>query len=100
MSHDDNASELDPDSTVEIPIESTLDLHPFLPREVKSLVGDYLEAAHAAGFREVRLIHGKGSGTLKRTVQTLLQRHPLVESFADDATGGGNWGATVVLLRN
>jgi DNA-nicking Smr family endonuclease len=96
---DDDDFEFDPSVPIEIPIETTLDLHPFLPAEVKSVVEEYLGVAHARGFAEVRLIHGKGTGTLKRTVRALLERHPLVASFHDDEARGGNWGATVVGLK-
>jgi dsDNA-specific endonuclease/ATPase MutS2 len=63
------------------------------------VVADYLEAAHARGFREVRLIHGRGRGVQRRIVQSLLGRHPLVAGFADAPAERGGWGATVVTLR-
>jgi dsDNA-specific endonuclease/ATPase MutS2 len=76
-----------------------LDLHTFRPRDVPELVPDYLEEAVARGFREVRIVHGKGTGVLRTTVHAILERHPLVESFrlADERRGG--WGATIVFLR-
>jgi dsDNA-specific endonuclease/ATPase MutS2 len=76
-----------------------LDLHTFRPRDVPELVPDYLEEAAARGFREVRIVHGKGTGVLRTTVHAILERHPLVESFrlADERRGG--WGATIVFLR-
>ena len=64
-----------------IPIEGTLDLHPFAPRDVKSVVEEYVTAAHEAGLREVRLIHGRGKGIQRGIVQQALERHPLVEEF-------------------
>ena len=78
-------------------IGDTLDLHTFRPRDVKELVPDYLEEAVARGFTEVRIIHGKGTGTLRTIVHAILEKHPLVASFrlADDRSG---WGATVVSL--
>ncbi len=81
-----------------MPIEDTLDLHTFAPRDVKALVEDYLELAAGKGFAEVRIIHGKGVGTLRRIVHSVLERHPLVAGFrlAGDAS---SWGATVVSLR-
>lgn len=81
---------------VVMPIEDSLDLHTFQPKEVKALLNDYLEAAREKGFREVRVIHGKGSGVLRKTVHSILSKHPLVASFrpADPASGG--WGATMV----
>ncbi|HZF03927.1 MAG TPA: Smr/MutS family protein, partial [Patescibacteria group bacterium] len=67
-----------PDDPVELPITDSLDLHSFLPRDVPSVVDEYLRAAHARGFREVRLIHGRGIGVQRRIVQSLLRDHPLV----------------------
>ena len=74
-----------------------LDLHTFRPSDVKELVPDYLDEAAARGFREVRIIHGKGTGTLRTLVHAVLARHPRVASFrlADDRSG---WGATIVTL--
>lgn len=84
---------------VRIPIEDALDLHAFAPADVASAVADYLEAAHARGFAEVRLIHGRGRGVQRRIVQSVLARHPLVVAFADAPPERGGWGATVVRLR-
>jgi DNA-nicking Smr family endonuclease len=80
-----------------IPIEGTLDLHAFEPRDIKSLVEEYVGAAHAAGLREVRLIHGRGKGIQRGIVQQALERHPLVEEFWDAAES--HLGATVARLR-
>jgi dsDNA-specific endonuclease/ATPase MutS2 len=82
-----------------VPIEGSIDLHTFQPREVKDLLDDYLEAASAKGFEEVRIIHGKGSGTLKARVLSILSSHPLVESFRDAEAHHGGWGATSVVLK-
>ena len=87
------------DEPVRIPIEDFLDLHAFAPRDVRSVVEDYLEAAHARGFREVRLIHGRGIGVQRASVQSLLARHPLVIAFADAPPERGGRGATIVQLR-
>jgi dsDNA-specific endonuclease/ATPase MutS2 len=93
---DDGATE-DP---VEMEITDTLDLHTFAPREVKELVGDYVELAAEKGFREVRIIHGKGTGTLRRIVHGVLEKHSLVENFRlADGAGGGGWGATTATLK-
>ena len=80
-----------------VPIEDTLDLHPFQPRDIKSVVEEYINAAHEAGLREVRLIHGRGRGVQRGIVQAALEKHPLVESF-DDAPDS-HLGATVATLR-
>ncbi len=82
------------DDPVELPIEDTLDLHPFRPQDVRDVVRDYLEAARERGFREVRLIHGRGIGVQRRNVQELLQSLPYVTGFRDDA----HLGATIVVM--
>ena len=87
------------DEPVQVPIEDSIDLHAFAAREVRSVVDEYLRAAHERGFREVRLIHGRGIGVQRASVQSLLSRHPLVASFADAPPDRGGWGATVVQLR-
>ena len=84
------------DSPVRIPIEDTLDLHPFAPRDIPSVVEEYIRAAHEAGLREVRLIHGRGKGVQRGIVQKALDRHPLVESFADATET--HLGATIARL--
>jgi DNA-nicking Smr family endonuclease len=80
-----------------VPIEDALDLHPFAPRDIKSVVDEYVTAAHAAGFREVRLIHGRGKGVQRGIVQQALERHELVEAFWDAPES--HLGATVAQLR-
>jgi hypothetical protein len=87
------------DAVVELPIEDSLDLHSFPPAVVPQVVEDYLAEAHACGFTEVRLIHGRGIGVQRERVRSLLSRHPLVESFADAPPARGGWGATVAVLR-
>jgi DNA-nicking Smr family endonuclease len=87
------------DEPVRIPIEDALDLHAFAPRDIAAVVSDYLEVAHARGFVEVRLIHGRGIGVQRRIVQSLLARHPLVVAFADAPPERGGFGATLVRLR-
>jgi DNA-nicking Smr family endonuclease len=81
---------------VRIPIETHLDLHAFAPKDIPSAVDEYLQAAHAAGFHEVRLIHGRGRGIQRGIVQQLLDRHPLVAEFFDDT--GAHLGATIAVL--
>lgn len=86
-------------SPVPVPIEEVLDLHPFHPRDIPLVVEEYLREVAARGFREVRLIHGRGSGFQRQVVQDLLARHPLVLRFADAPSERGGWGATLVWLR-
>jgi hypothetical protein len=93
---DDDEGEPVPE-VVELEIGDELDLHLFRPDEVAELVPDYLAEAAARGFREVRIIHGKGRGTLRRIVHAALERSPLVESFG--ASERGSWGATLVKLK-
>jgi DNA-nicking Smr family endonuclease len=92
------SDEENPDDVV-LPIEDALDLHAFAPRDVKDVVASYLDAAHESGFREVRIIHGRGIGFQRDAVRELLARHPRVASFADAPPDRGGWGATVVLLK-
>jgi DNA-nicking Smr family endonuclease len=85
------------DGAHRVPIDGTLDLHSFAPGEIPSVVDEYLNAAHAAGLREVRLIHGRGIGVQRARVQQVLRGHPLVEGFADAPES--HLGAAVVRLR-
>jgi DNA-nicking Smr family endonuclease len=86
------------DEPVEVPIEDTLDLHPFRAAEVRDVALEYLTAARARGFRQVRLIHGRGIGVQRERIQSLLRTLDWVESFVDADPSGGGWGATVVVL--
>lgn len=87
------------EETITIPIDGVLDLHMFQPREVKDLVPGYLEACREKGIYSVRIIHGKGTGTLRRSVHALLAQIPFVVSFCLAGDDGGGWGATLVELR-
>lgn len=84
--------------THRIPIEDSLDLHAFAPRDIKSVVEEFVTAAHEAGLREIRLIHGRGIGVQRGIVQQTLDRHPLVEAFWDAPES--HLGATVARLRD
>ncbi|MDR3566783.1 MAG: Smr/MutS family protein [Syntrophobacteraceae bacterium] len=81
------------------PIEDSIDLHTFRPQEVKNLLDDYLQAASRKGFTEVRIIHGKGVGVLRRIVRSILESHPLVVSFEEAGPQSGGWGATIARIR-
>lgn len=90
---------MDEPDTVILPIDGTLDLHTFLPREVGTLVPDYLEECQKLGILQVRIIHGKGKGILQRRVHSILKGLPMVISFRLADELGGGWGATLVQLR-
>jgi dsDNA-specific endonuclease/ATPase MutS2 len=85
------------DDPVRIPIEAELDLHPFAPRDIPSVVQEYVDAAAGAGLSEVRLIHGRGRGVQRGIVQQALERHPRVAEFWDDTAS--HLGATIARLR-
>lgn len=85
--------------TVHLPIDGTLDLHTFSPKELPALLDDYLEACLEEGIRDVRIIHGKGKGILRDRTHALLKKHRLVESFSLGGTEAGGWGATLVRLK-
>jgi DNA-nicking Smr family endonuclease len=89
-------SELD---AVSIPIEDWIDLHTFSPKEIPLLLEDYLLECQKRGFREVRIIHGKGKGVQMNIVRSLLKKSPLVESFKPAPSEAGGWGATIACLR-
>ena len=81
---------------IHLPIEAEIDLHAFAPRDIPSVVEEYINAASEAGLREVRLIHGRGRGVQRGIVQATLDRHPLVVEFWDDAAS--HLGATIARL--
>lgn len=82
-----------------VPIEDAFDLHSFLPRDLPGVVADYLEEAHKIGLTEVRLIHGKGTGTRRAQVRKLLAANSLVSEFFDASPDRGAFGATIVILK-
>ena len=97
-----NPASADPDSSddpVPLPITGELDLHTFQPSDLGELIPAYLQACATRGISEVRIVHGKGTGTLRTTVHALLRRSPLVSHFRTGDIQSGSWGATVVTLR-
>jgi DNA-nicking Smr family endonuclease len=84
---------------IRIPIEDSIDLHTFSPREIPSLLEEYLRECRKAGIYEVRIIHGKGKGYQRRMVQSFLERSSLVQSFQSAPPTFGGWGATIAVLR-
>ena len=82
---------------IRVPIEAEIDLHPFAPADIPSVVEEYIEAAAAAGLREVRVVHGRGRGVQRGIVQAALERHPRVVEFRDDTAS--HLGATIAILR-
>lgn len=88
------------DFPVAIEIDGELDLHTFSPKDLKTLIPDYLEECRKKGIREVRIIHGKGTGTLRRSVHSLLEASPIVRRFQLAGSDSGSWGATIVILAD
>lgn len=84
---------------VEYPIDGTLDLHTFSPQEVKDLIPEYIHACLEKGIYKIRIIHGKGTGTLKAIVWSILEKHPDIASYKLDS-GSSSWGATLINLKH
>ncbi len=89
----------DPSLPAVVPIEDSIDLHTFRPNETASVVAAYVAEARDRGFREVRIIHGRGKGVQRRIVRSVLERHPLVRAYEDAPPGRGGWGATIAWLE-
>ncbi len=87
------------DDPVPLPITGELDLHTFRPQDLGELIPAYLAECADRGLNEIRIVHGKGTGTLRTTVHALLQRSPLVASFRLGDEHTGSWGATLVTLK-
>jgi dsDNA-specific endonuclease/ATPase MutS2 len=85
--------------TIEIPIDGCLDLHTFSPKEIKDLIPDYLDECLKKGILQVRIVHGKGTGNLRRSVHSILKKCPQVKSFKLAGQDAGSWGATLVELE-
>ena len=90
---------MQPDDTVPYPIDGVLDLHTFSPKDVKTLIPDYIDACIETGIYHLRIIHGKGTGTLRRTVHSILEKDDRVSHFQLAGPETGGWGATLVSLR-
>ena len=84
---------------IEIPIDGVLDLHTFHPKEVYPLLYDYIAACREKNIYSLRIIHGKGTGVLKKRVHSILKSHPHVISFTDAPPQAGGWGATLAELK-
>ncbi len=82
-----------------MPIDGTLDLHTFSPGDISSLIPEYLNECRNADIMEVRIVHGKGMGILRKSVHAILKRMDMVESYALAPAHRGHWGATIVKLR-
>lgn len=97
---DPSASAVDPgdEGAVRLGPSDTLDLHTFLPKDVASVVGEFLDAAASSGIPRVRIIHGKGIGVQRAIVRSILERRSCVASFSDAPDASG-WGATIAILR-
>lgn len=94
-----NENDLNENTIIEVPIESTLDLHTFRPSEIKHLIPDYLEECRKINIHQVRIVHGKGSGTLRRSVHAILDRLDIIASYRLADETAGSWGATLVSLK-
>jgi len=90
---------MDEDEPVELPVTGELDLHPFAPRDIPSVVEEYLRACRERGITRVRLVHGRGKGVQRAVVRRVLARLPGVAGYADAPPESGGWGATVVQLE-
>jgi DNA-nicking Smr family endonuclease len=88
-----------PEEAVVIPVTGELDLHPFSPRDIPSVVEEYVRACAERGVRSLRLAHGRGRGVQRAVVRRVLASLPEVDSFADAPAGSGGWGATIVELH-
>jgi len=82
-----------------LPIEDSIDLHAFHPKDIPSVVEDYLEECGQAGLTEIRIIHGRGTGVQRNIVRSILEKHSLVSAFQDAPPEAGGWGATIVALK-
>ncbi|MDY0390606.1 Smr/MutS family protein [Desulfobulbus oligotrophicus] len=93
---DTNPDDLEP---IELPIDGTLDLHTFRPQDLGTLIPDYLQECRDRGITEVRIVHGKGTGALRRSVHAILARLDCIQHYRLADETAGSWGATLVVLR-
>jgi dsDNA-specific endonuclease/ATPase MutS2 len=84
---------------VVVPVQDWIDLHAFSPKDIPSVVAEYLEQCLQAGFSEVRIIHGRGTGVQRNIARSILEKHPAVVSFQDAPPEAGGWGATLAVLK-
>ena len=89
-----------PEEPVPLEIDGTLDLHPFSPKDLKYLIPDYLDECYKRKIYQVKIIHGKGKGNIRRSVHALLDRNPHVAAFRPADLFNGSWGATLVELKH
>ena len=87
------------DEPVVLPLADVIDLHAFQPKEIASVVEEYIEQCAQAGLRQLRIIHGKGLGVQRNAVRSVLSKHPAVSSYQDAPAEAGGWGATIVTLK-
>jgi dsDNA-specific endonuclease/ATPase MutS2 len=87
------------DEQVEIPINGILDLHPFSPKDLKTLIPDYIDECEMRGIYEIRFIHGKGIGNIRRSVHSLLEKNSKVIRYFLAGSEAGGWGATIVKIK-
>jgi DNA-nicking Smr family endonuclease len=101
MAHDidDDDDDFEPDGMVDLRVDGVLDLHTFKARDAQDLVKDYIEACLEKGIHELRIIHGKGVGALRKTVHATLEKDPRVARFELAPEDAGSWGATLVWLK-
>jgi len=95
-----NGASEDVNEPVEYPIDGTLDLHLFAPRDTREAVLEYIRVCLEKKILKLRIVHGKGIGVKREIVRKLLENHPRVASFRQEGGSGGGWGATVVDLRD
>jgi DNA-nicking Smr family endonuclease len=99
MGMDEKEDFLEDQRAVILPIEDSLDLHTFLPKEVRLVVEEYLFQCAQKGFKEVRIIHGRGQGVQRALVHSILLKNPHVLRFKDAPAESGGWGVTMVSLK-